>query len=217
MSTRAPQEITPALTITGAGTFYFTPQEVNMQEKIGFQYQLQNPSTNLAGSIQFEFKAHSNAAWMPFQVSGSNYSHTISLASGYIQNGTNGKATFTSISPTTPGNEFVVAFSTGGTGGAETIALTTNTNTGIKTVTVTIETGVSTASNVVAAVNGDTNVNTLIVATTNTAGALVAPTSVSLAGGGAFIDVETASRFLRARAIITAGTGTIRAFLIAKS
>jgi hypothetical protein len=202
------------IAISGAGVYYFHQLNPAAQEKIGIQYQIESPSS-IVGSVGIDIKAHENAAWMPFTVSGTAYSSTIVTATGFIQ-GSAGKLTWLSKSTTTPGNEIRVVLVGGGTAGAETVAVATNSVTSVTTITVTIQSGVSTATQIKTAIDNSAAAFALVSTTVTTSGAMEAA-SVQLVGGGAFIDLETAAPYIRVRVNVTSGTCTMRCFMGAKS
>jgi hypothetical protein len=202
------------IAISGAGVYYFHQLNPAAQEKIGIQYQIESPSS-IVGSVGIDIKAHENAAWMPFTVSGTAYSSTIVTATGFIQ-GSVGKLTWLSKSTTTPGNEIQVVLVGGGTAGAETVAVATNSVTSITTITVTIQSGASTATQIKTAIDNSAAAFALVSTTVTTSGAMEAA-SVQLVGGGAFIDLETAAPYIRVRVNVTSGACTMRCFMGAKS
>jgi hypothetical protein len=202
------------VTANGAGTHYFTKQQVRGYEKICFQYQIESASS-LVGNMSFEVRTHDKAAWAPFQLAGTTYVHTFATATIAIQ-GSVGKLTFLSKSPKTAGNEIVVKLVDTATAGAETVTVATDGTTEVTTITVGIETGVSTAAQIRTAMLANTTVAALLTITATTPGAMEVATA-QLVGGTAVIDIETAAYEVRALANITSGTGVVRVFFNAKS
>jgi hypothetical protein len=202
------------VTVTGAGTYYFTPQNVSLHEKICFQYEIRSASS-LAGTVSFEFRTSATAAWMPFQTSGTTYTHTFSVATIAIQ-GSVGKLTFTSKSPSSSGSEIVVKLANTATAGAETVSVATDATTQVTTVTVGIQSGVSTAAQIRTAMMANATANALLTIVATTPGAMEVA-SAQLVGGGALIDIETAAGMVRMRANVTAGNAVLVAHFGAKT
>lgn len=205
---------TDTIAVTGAGTYYFTAQNVSQHEKVCFQYQIQAASS-LVGNVSFDVRSSPSADWAPFQISGTTYTHTFVTATIAIQ-GSVGKLTFLSKSPSSSGSEIVVKLVNTATAGAETVVVTSDSVTGVKTITVGIQTGVSTAAQIRTAMMADATTNALLTITATTPGAMEVATA-QLVGGTAVIDLETACSQVRMRANVTSGTATLRGFFAAKT
>lgn len=205
---------TDTIAVTGAGTYYFTTQNVTIHEKICFQYQIQS-AASLVGNVSFEVKATDASDWAPFQISGTTYTHTFVTATVAIQ-GSVGKLTFLSKSPTSSGSEIVVKLVNTATAGAETVAVVADATTGVKTITVGIQTGVSTAAQIRTAMLANATTAALLTITATTAGAMEIATA-QLVGGTAVIDIETACARVRMRANVTSGTASLVGYFAAKT
>jgi hypothetical protein len=202
------------ITVTGAGTYYFTAQNIASHEKAVFQYQIQAASS-LVGNVSFELRVNQHADWAPFQISGTTYTHTFVTATVFIQ-GSVGKLTFLSKSPNSSGSEIMVKLVNTATAGAETVVVAEDSTTGIKTITVGIQTGVSTAAQIRTAMLANATVAALLTITATTPGAMEIATA-QLVGGTAVIDLESACAQIRMRANVTSGTATLRGFFCAKT
>lgn len=201
--------------VTAAGIYYFKPIRVISQEKMGIQVELLNPAS-FAGTASIDLKSSEFMShWCPFQVSGSTYTHTIAASTGIIT-GSVGKLTFTSISETTPGSEIVIVLEDTATAGAETVAVTYDSTNDVTAITVGIESGVSTAAQIIAAIEDDADADALVSVAETISGKMESA-AVELAGGAFFLDLETAASYVRIKANVTAGTGTLRLYFVAKS
>ena len=218
------REMALPLVITAPGVYYFEPQDISRYEWCAIQWQVKNCSSNFAGTIGFDLITFFNTSWAPFQISGSNYASTISVAGGFIQ-GSVGKLTFRSVSANTSGNEIYVTTSSGGTAGVEVVTVVNSqapvAMPGIKsnltTINVQVQSGVSTAAQIKTALDSFPAAAALIATTVTTSGAMESGLFVQLSGGTSLIDIESAASALRMRVNITAGTGTVQGYISTKS
>ena len=210
------------LTVSAPGTYYFDYVDMRSQDTDCFQFLVLNSSA-LTGSVSFEltsvdpnarnYDPNFPTCWVPFSVSGTPYSITLTTANTSITS--TGKLTFTSVSQYTVGNEIVMVLKAGGTAGAETVSVSTDKITRITTITVTMQSGASTAAQIKTALDTTPAVAALISTAVTVGGTMVAASS-QLTGGSSFIDINTSAPFFRVRVDVTSGTGKIIAYGVAK-
>jgi hypothetical protein len=212
--------------LAAAGTFYGTAWIVTNYDKVAFQWDTFKFGS-AAAKCYIQLRASKTASWTELQISGSDFEHALTGATGVIDS--TGKLTFTAVSTLTSGNEVKVVLEDTATAGAETVAVVVATpvrpdQDGMPffypsiLITVGIEAGVSTAAQVKTALDGDATAASFISTAVTTAAAMGVG-EVTLTNGSFIYDIETGCYEVRTKLVVTTGStgASLQSFVCAKT